>query len=75
LSSGQPSRRCSLTPRKRKVLVERRLKDERTTIEDLSTEFGISRECVHQIEVYAFDRIQRAIRKQEIDQKPIGEMA
>jgi RNA polymerase sigma-32 factor len=65
----------SLTPRERKILVERRLKDEPTTLEDLSTEFGISRERVRQIEVRAFDKIQRAIRKQAIDQKLIGEMA
>ncbi|WP_368413122.1 RNA polymerase sigma factor RpoH [Dongia sp.] len=65
----------TLTPRERKILVERRLKDEPTTLEDLSTEFGISRERVRQIEVRAFDKIQRAIRKQAIDQKLIGEMA
>ena len=65
----------TLTPRERKILVERRLKDEPTTLEDLSTEFGISRERVRQIEVRAFDKIQRAIRKQAIDQKRIGEMA
>ncbi|MBK8157449.1 MAG: RNA polymerase sigma factor RpoH [Rhodospirillaceae bacterium] len=64
----------TLTPRERKILVERRLKDEPTTLEDLSTEFGISRERVRQIEVRAFDKIQRAIRKQAIDQKLIGEM-
>ena len=65
----------TLTPRERKILVERRLKYEPTTLEDLSTEFGISRERVRQIEVRAFDKIQRAIRKQAIDQKLIGEMA
>ena len=65
----------TLTPRERKILVERRLKDEPTTLEDLSTEFGISRERVRQIEVRAFDKIQRAIRKQAIDQKLIGEFA
>jgi len=65
----------TLTPRERKILVERRLKDEPTTLEDLSTEFGISRERVRQIEVRAFDKIQRAIRKQAIDDKLIGEFA
>lgn len=65
----------SLTPRERKILVERRLKDEPTTLEDLSTEFGISRERVRQIEVRAFDKLQRSIRKQAIDEKLIGEFA
>jgi RNA polymerase sigma-32 factor len=65
----------TLTPRERKILVERRLKDEPTTLEDLSTEFGISRERVRQIEVRAFDKLQRSIRKQAIDEKLIGEMA
>ncbi|MBL8709893.1 MAG: RNA polymerase sigma factor RpoH [Rhodospirillaceae bacterium] len=64
-----------LTPRERKILIERRLKDEPTTLEDLSTEFGISRERVRQIEVRAFDKIQRSIRKQAIDEKLIGEFA
>jgi len=65
----------SLTPRERKILVERRLKDEPSTLEDLSTEFGISRERVRQIEVRAFDKLQRSIRKQAIDEKLIGEFA
>jgi RNA polymerase sigma-32 factor len=65
----------TLTPRERKILVERRLKDDPTTLEDLSTEFGISRERVRQIEVRAFDKLQRSIRKQAIDEKLIGEMA
>ncbi len=63
-----------LTPRERKILVERRLKDEPTTLEGLSTEFGISRERVRQIEVRAFDKLQRSIRKQAIDEKLITEM-
>ncbi|WP_374373212.1 RNA polymerase sigma factor RpoH [Dongia sp.] len=63
----------ALTPRERKILIERRLKDEPTTLEDLSTEFGISRERVRQIEVRAFDKLQRSIRKSAIDEKLIGE--
>lgn len=63
----------ALTPRERKILIERRLKDEPTTLEDLSTEFGISRERVRQIEVRAFDKLQRSIRKSAIDEKLIGD--
>jgi RNA polymerase sigma-32 factor len=65
----------ALTPRERKILVERRLKDEPTTLEDLSTEFGISRERVRQIEVRAFEKIQRSIRKSAIDERLIGDFS
>jgi len=58
-----------LNPRERRILSERRLKDEPTTLEDLSKEFGISRERVRQIEVRAFDKIQRAIRNAALDEK------
>jgi RNA polymerase sigma-32 factor len=44
-------------------LTERRLKDEPATLEDLSKEYDISRERVRQIEVRAFDKLQRAIRE------------
>jgi RNA polymerase sigma-32 factor len=58
-----------LNPRERRILSERRLKDEPTTLEDLSREFGISRERVRQIEVRAFDKVQRAIRNAALDEK------
>jgi RNA polymerase sigma-32 factor len=58
-----------LNPRERRILSERRLKDEPTTLEDLSKEFGISRERVRQIEVRAFDTVQRAIRNAALDEK------
>ena len=58
-----------LNPRERHILSERRLKDEPTTLEDLSKEFGISRERVRQIEVRAFDKVQRAIRNAALDEK------
>jgi RNA polymerase sigma-32 factor len=59
----------NLNPRERHILTERRLKDEPTTLEDLSKEFGISRERVRQIEVRAFDKLQRAIRNAAIEQR------
>lgn len=52
----------NLTERERRILVERRLKDDPLTLEELSHEFGVSRERVRQIEVRAFDKVQRAIR-------------
>ena len=58
-----------LNERERNILTERRLKDSPTTLEDLSQEYGISRERVRQIEVRAFEKLQRAIRKAAIDQR------
>jgi RNA polymerase sigma-32 factor len=49
-----------LTPRERHILVERRLKDDPSTLEDLSRVHGVSRERIRQIEVRAFERLQRA---------------
>jgi RNA polymerase sigma-32 factor len=54
--------------RERHILTERRLKDEPTTLEELSGEYGISRERVRQIEVRAFEKLQRAIRSLEAEQ-------
>jgi RNA polymerase sigma-32 factor len=59
----------TLNPRERRILSERRLKDEAATLEDLSREFGISRERVRQIEVRAFDKLQKSIRKAAIDER------
>jgi len=59
----------ALNPRERKILVERRLKDNPTTLEDLSQEYGISRERVRQIEVRAFEKLQKAMKNLAIEQK------
>jgi RNA polymerase sigma-32 factor len=56
-----------LTDRERDILVERRLKDEPTTLEDLSQRYRISRERVRQIEVRAFDKLQRAIKSAALE--------
>ena len=45
-----------------RFLTQRRLIDEPKTLEDLSHEYGISRERVRQIEVRAFEKLQKAIR-------------
>jgi RNA polymerase sigma-32 factor len=58
-----------LSAREKHILVERRLKDEPKTLEELSQEYGISRERVRQIEVRAFDKLQRAIRAAAIEQR------
>ena len=56
-----------LTPRERDILVERRLQDEPATLEDLSKKYGISRERVRQIEVRAFEKLQKSIKTQALE--------
>jgi RNA polymerase sigma-32 factor len=52
----------TLNEREMHILTERRLKDEPATLEDLSQEYGISRERVRQIEVRAFEKLQKAMK-------------
>ena len=63
----------NLMERERRILVERRLKDDPATLEELSGVFGVSRERVRQIEERAFEKVQRAIRnmamKETLDQE------
>jgi RNA polymerase sigma-32 factor len=51
-----------LNDREKHILTERRLKDDPTTLEELSQEYGISRERVRQIEVRAFEKLQKAMK-------------
>jgi RNA polymerase sigma-32 factor len=59
----------SLNERERHILQERRLKESPTTLEELSQEYGISRERVRQIEVRAFEKLQKAIRNAAIKER------
>ena len=52
-----------LNERERRIFEARRLTDDPVTLEDLSTEFGVSRERVRQIEVRAFEKVQKAVKK------------
>ena len=54
----------TLNDRERHILTERRLKDEPTTLEELSGQYNISRERVRQIEVRAFEKLQKAMKTQ-----------
>ncbi|NBN65224.1 RNA polymerase sigma factor RpoH [Pannonibacter tanglangensis] len=56
-----------LNERERRIFEARRLAEEPMTLEDLSAEFGVSRERVRQIEVRAFEKIQKAVRKSARD--------
>jgi RNA polymerase sigma-32 factor len=58
-----------LNDRERHILTERRLRDDPMTLEDLSQEFGISRERVRQIEVRAFEKLQKSIKNTAIQEK------
>jgi RNA polymerase sigma-32 factor len=51
-----------LNERERRIFEARRLAEEPVTLEDLSTEFGVSRERVRQIEVRAFEKVQEAVK-------------
>ena len=51
-----------LTERERDIIQARRLQDEPVTLEDLSQKYGISRERVRQIEVRAFEKLQRGMK-------------
>jgi RNA polymerase sigma-32 factor len=53
----------TLNARERRIIEARRLQDEPVTLEQLSAEFGVSRERVRQIEVRAFEKLQAAVRR------------
>jgi RNA polymerase sigma-32 factor len=52
-----------LNDRERRIFEARRLAEEPMTLEELSAEFGVSRERVRQIEVRAFEKVQKAVKK------------
>jgi RNA polymerase sigma-32 factor len=53
----------SLNDRERRIFTARRLADEPMTLEELSAEFNVSRERIRQIEVRAFEKVQKAVQK------------
>jgi RNA polymerase sigma-32 factor len=54
----------TLNERERDILIERRLKDDPTTLEDLAQRYGVSRERVRQIEVRALGKLQKLMKAQ-----------
>ena len=60
----------ALNERERYILVERRLSEEPKTLEELSQEYGISRERVRQIEVRAFEKLQKAVKNAASERRP-----
>jgi RNA polymerase sigma-32 factor len=53
----------SLNEREKRIFLARRLSEEPMTLEELSGEFGVSRERIRQIEVRAFEKVQKAVQK------------
>jgi len=58
-----------LNERERHILNERRLRDDPLTLEDLSQQYNISRERVRQIEVRAFEKIQKAVKARAMEER------
>jgi RNA polymerase sigma-32 factor len=52
-----------LNDREKRIFKARRLSEDPLTLEELSGEFGVSRERIRQIEVRAFDKVQKAVQK------------
>lgn len=52
-----------LNDREKDILVQRRLSEEPITLEDLSEQYGVSRERIRQIEVRAFEKLQEKMRE------------
>ena len=58
-----------LNERERRIFEARRLSEDPITLETLSEEFGVSRERVRQIEVRAFEKVQKAVQKASREQE------
>ncbi len=65
----------ALNERERRILQQRRLREDPATLEDLSREFGVSRERIRQIEVRAFEKLQRAVRDAALQDRLQAERA
>ena len=59
-----------LNDRERRIFEARRLNEEPLTLEELSQEFNVSRERIRQIEVRAFEKVQKAVKRAARDQAP-----
>ncbi len=64
----------TLTPREKRIFEARRLSDDPLTLEELSSEFGVSRERIRQIEVRAFEKVQKAVKKaaEQAESRPVA---
>ncbi len=60
---------ADLNDREKHIITERRLRDDPLTLEELSQQYGVSRERVRQIEVRAFEKLQKAMMRLANDKK------
>ncbi len=65
---------AALNDREKHILTQRRLIDEPETLEELSQQFGISRERVRQIEVRAFEKLTKAMHGLAVERKLLPAM-
>ena len=64
-----------LNDRERRIFEARRLADDPITLEELAEEFGVSRERVRQIEVRAFEKVQKAVKNRVAAMESTAEMS
>lgn len=64
-----------LNDRERRIFEARRLADDPVTLEELAEEFGVSRERVRQIEVRAFEKVQKAVKNKVTAMETPGAIA
>ena len=53
----------ALNDREKDILMQRRLSEETITLEDLSSQYDVSRERIRQIEVRAFEKLQKRMKE------------
>ncbi|GGE42159.1 RNA polymerase sigma factor RpoH [Marinicauda pacifica] len=58
-----------LNERERHIIQERRLTEDPKTLEDLAQVYGVSRERIRQIEVRAFDKLQKEMKRLAVEQE------
>jgi len=61
-----------LTEREREIFIERRLRDDPATLEELGLRYGVSRERIRQIEVKAFDKVKDLVKAGFIPAAPVA---
>ena len=64
-----------LNDREKQIFEARRLRENPATLEDLSSEFGVSRERIRQIEVRAFEKVQKAVQSSAKKELPSPALA
>jgi RNA polymerase sigma-32 factor len=63
----------SLSERERQILIERRLAEPPSTLEDLAIKYNVSRERIRQLEVRAFEKLQKAMRAIAAEQNRVAD--